>query len=185
MLRLPTNKSTSPSRSKSPGLEPALRVAPPTAVPAGTAGYRIEGLAADGRVLFAHPVPVVMTGEETGAERHFATVVPIDAAQDQAIARLRLVTPTGPVERLSLQAIAQLGRQVLFRDPAAGLNRVNSLQARLNWDAATYPMAMIRDAVTGQVLSFARGGSATVWTGSQRFDVTFSDGVRSVVRRVE
>ncbi|MDX2058698.1 MAG: hypothetical protein SFV24_12915 [Gemmatimonadales bacterium] len=166
-------------------LEPALRVAPPTAVPAGTAGYRIEGLAADGRVLFAHPVPVVMTGEETGAERHFATVVPIDAAQDQAIARLRLVTPTGPVERLSLQAIAQLGRQVLFRDPAAGLNRVNSLQARLNWDAATYPMAMIRDAVTGQVLSFARGGSATVWTGSQRFDVTFSDGVRSVVRRVE
>ncbi len=166
-------------------LEPALRVAPPTSVPAGTPGYRIEGLSADGRVVFSQPVPIVSTGEEVGPEQHFATVIPVDAAQDQAVARLRLVTPTGPAERISLQTIAQLGRRVLFRDPAAAMARVNTLQARFSWDGATYPMAMIRDAETGQVISFARGGAATVWTGGRRFDVTFSDGVRSVVRRIE
>ena len=44
------------------------------------------------------------------------------------------------------------------------------------YQAITYPVAMVRDA-TGQVISFARGGAATLWSQSGRFDVVFSDGV--------
>ena len=54
----------------------------------------------------------------------------------------------------------------------------------MSWDVVTYPMAMVRDAATGEILSFARGGSATLWTQSRQFDVTFSDGVRSLVQQV-
>jgi hypothetical protein len=37
-------------------------------------------------------------------------------------------------------------------------------------------MALIRDAATGQILSFARGGRATIWSRATDLDVTFSDG---------
>jgi hypothetical protein len=45
-------------------------------------------------------------------------------------------------------------------------------------------MAMIRDAQTGEILSFARGGSATLRASSAEVEVHFSDRVRSVSRRL-
>jgi hypothetical protein len=45
-------------------------------------------------------------------------------------------------------------------------------------------MVMVRDANTGEVLSFARGGSVDVVTRSRQIDLVFSDGVQSRVRRV-
>ena len=165
-------------------LEPAFRIAPPTArlrVP--NSGYRVEGLAADGRVLFSQPVELAEV-VDPDTERHFVAVIPLDQAADQGLARLRLVTPAGPVDRLSPQAIAQAGQRLFLRDPAASVTVPNVAQATVTWDAATYPMALVRDAATGDILSFARGGSATIWTRGRQFDVTFSDGVRSVVKRV-
>ncbi len=167
-------------------LEPALRVAPPSMAPTGSGAYRVEGLAADGRVLFSYPVDpqrAMVTGQER-QELHFSTVVPLNQAQDEALARLRLVTPTGPIERRSAQAMAGTGPHLFFREPGMAVSAPSAAQARLTWDAATYPMALVRDAATGEILSFARGGAATLWTKSRRFDVTFSDGVRSVVRQV-
>ena len=168
-------------------LEPAFRVAAPATMPAGGDGtYRVEGLAADGSVLFSYPVQVQHTMTiNTEHEMHFATVLPLDQAQDQGLARLRFVGAGSPVDRLSLQAIMQNARRVLLRNPGAAVTAPNAAQATITWDGATYPMAMVRDAATGEVLSFARGGSATLWTRSRRFDVTFSDGVRSVVARVQ
>jgi hypothetical protein len=45
-------------------------------------------------------------------------------------------------------------------------------------------MVMVRDAKTGEVLSFARGGSVDVVTPNQQVDLVFSDGVQSRVKRV-
>jgi hypothetical protein len=45
-------------------------------------------------------------------------------------------------------------------------------------------MVMVRDAQTGDVLSFARGGSVDVVTQNREVDLVFSDGVRSQVKRV-
>jgi hypothetical protein len=143
-------------------------------------------LTADGRVLLSYPVePQHTMTHLTQHEEHFAVVLPLDAAQDANLARVRLITPTGPVERLSAQAITRRGRQLLMRDPAARLAASSPGQAALAWDAATYPMAMVRDARTGEVLSFARGGASTLWTASRQFTVTFSDGVRSLVATVK
>jgi hypothetical protein len=164
-------------------LEPAFRVAPPSTQPGGTGEYRIEGFAADGRLLFSYPIETSVTSIDEG-ERHFATVVPLDQLQDDQLARLRLVAPEGPATRLSVQAISQAGRRLFLRDPAARVTLPNAIQARITWDAASYPMALVRDAGTGAILSFARGGAATLWAPGRRFDVTFSDGVRSLSRRI-
>jgi hypothetical protein len=53
----------------------------------------------------------------------------------------------------------------------------------IRWDAARFPMVMVRDAASGQILSFARGGAARLWTDGATFDLQFSDGVNSVVRQ--
>ena len=166
--------------------EPAFRVAAPATRPvAGTSGYRVEGLAADGRLLFSHQVELEHTMTiNMEHEQHFVAVIPLDQAQDDGLAQLRLVTPVGPVNRLSPQAIVQAGRRLFLRDARATVTSPSAAQATVSWDVATYPMAMVRDAATGEILSFARGGSATLWTQSRQFEVTFSDGVRSLVQRV-
>jgi hypothetical protein len=45
-------------------------------------------------------------------------------------------------------------------------------------------MVMVRDAETGEVLSFARGGSVEVSSFKREVDLVLSDGVRSRVKRV-
>jgi hypothetical protein len=63
------------------------------------------------------------------------------------------------------------------------MTRANSQQVDVRWDASRYPMVMVTDAVTGDVLSFARGGSARLWARGSDFVLHFSDGVKSVVRQ--
>jgi hypothetical protein len=168
-------------------LEPAVRVAPPSVMPSGSGAYRLEGFATDGRVLFSHPVDPVHTMTMQAVmnhEEHFATVLPLDDVADRELARVRLIGPGVTADRVSLQALAQ-GRSFVLRNPGATLGRPNGAQATLTWDARTYPVAMVQDVVTGEILSFARGGSATIWTGGSRFHVTFSDGARSVTQLVQ
>ncbi len=57
-------------------------------------------------------------------------------------------------------------------------------QVAVSWDGAAHPMALVRDARTGEILSFARGGSATVWTDRDDLELVLSDGVRSHARLV-
>jgi hypothetical protein len=69
--------------------------------------------------------------------------------------------------------------------PADGAARmVASGSVRLTWNAGAYPMALVRDAATGDILSFARNGDATIGVAGRELDVTFSDGVRSRRERV-
>jgi hypothetical protein len=49
----------------------------------------------------------------------------------------------------------------------------------VRWDAAAHPMIMVRDVRTGEVLSFARGGSVVVPADGSEVELVMSDGVRS------
>jgi hypothetical protein len=68
-------------------------------------------------------------------------------------------------------------------DPVPAVTRANSQQVDVRWNATQYPMVMVRDAGTGDILSFARGGSARLWSRGSNFVLQFSDGVKSVVRQ--
>ena len=52
----------------------------------------------------------------------------------------------------------------------------------MSWDDAQFPMAMVRDPVTGEVLSFARNGRISLPLGSNEVEVLFSDGLNTPER---
>jgi hypothetical protein len=85
----------------------------------------------------------------------------------EAVAASRAVAASGA---------ARASDSVVVRRVAGGV--------ALQWDAAAYPMIMVRDARTGQVLSLARGGKAEVATGDEELDLVVSDRVRSRAVRV-
>ncbi len=53
---------------------------------------------------------------------------------------------------------------------------------RVRWDATKYPMAMVRDAATGEILSFLRKPGDWFVSRGEAVDIVFSDGVRSEKR---
>lgn len=155
-------------------LEPSFRV-PATSRAPSPGVNRLELLGSDGSLLHT-----VAFGADTvadlpsGAEGHFAFVIPLDAALERGLAGVRVRAGGRAASRLA---------SVLAVDPAPVLSRPNARQVEIRWDAARFPMVLVRDAATGQILSFARGGAARLWTDGATFDLQFSDGVNSVVRQ--
>lgn len=80
------------------------------------------------------------------------------------------------------KGVAALRQQQPLPDRQA--RRTGTGMVQLQWNAAAYPMALVRDAATGEILSFARRGDATIAVAGRDLDVTYSDGVRSRQERV-
>lgn len=159
-------------------LEPAFIVAAAPSLAPAPGPHRIDLQAEDGSVLrtasFAATEVADLPG---GPERHFAFVLPMDVPLSASLGRLTVRANGRSATRL------RAGPGTTGADPAAVVTRQSALQVELRWNSASYPMVMVRDAATGQVISFARGGSARVWTRGSNFELQFSDGVKSVVRR--
>lgn len=155
-------------------LEPAFRVTAPARLPTASGPYRVTGTAADGSTAF----DLRFAGDEVPdlpgpAERHFAFVVPMAAGRVAGLAAIRLRGPA----RLSVQASVAAGPAEVEVKRAAGD------QIEVRWDAR-YPMAVVRDAASGEILAFARGGSATVIApGAVKVELSRGPGsVAAVVR---
>ena len=110
-----------------------------------------------------------------GGEEHFAFVVPLSAGEEARLAGLRLVGHGLTALRAPAAALLAGGAAA---DPA-----LTTVQAGgtldLRWNTA-YPMALVRDARTGEVLSFARGGRARLPDAGHGVRVELSDGVRTL-----
>jgi hypothetical protein len=65
------------------------------------------------------------------------------------------------------------------------VRRIGGNHVALRWNATAQPMVMVRDVVTGQVLSLARGGDVELTTTKSQLDLIFSNGVRSHLKRVQ
>jgi CARDB protein len=158
-------------------LEPAFKVAMGSDLLPRAGANRLELLGTDGTVLrtvsFATEELADLPG---GPEQHFAFVLPLESQLEGALAGLRVRAGA----RTASRSVAGVPAAA---DPAQDLTRPNAEQVQLRWDASRYPMVMVRDAATGQVLSFARGGSARLWTRSGSFELIYSDGVRSLARQ--
>ena len=151
-------------------LEPAFVVenARFQAPPAGS--HRIEAFDASGRELFSIPFGASESADlPTGREEAFAFVVPADRALATTIAELRLVSGGRTVSRKS----------GVPATPAPRFTRGADGRGVLEWDSSLHPVVMVRDATSGQILSFARGGSVRLPRTVGRVDATFSDGARS------
>lgn len=153
-------------------LEPSFVVNAPATLPARPGPHTVEGLDATGLPLFrlafeGEAVPDFPRGEE----RHFAFVVPLSATEESRLASLRLVGH-------GLTAIRG-GAGAALRAPSRVVVDRRGGEVVARWDAS-HPMALVRDAATGEVLSFARGGRVGLTAGGPAVRVELSDGVRTL-----
>ena len=104
----------------------------------------------------------------------FTFALPVNGVDAERVASITVNGPTGRA------AIAQTvaSRSELAAPTAAVISRT-SAAVTVGWDVERYPMAMVRDAESGQILSLIRGGQFTVPTGSATVDVLWSDGVKT------
>jgi hypothetical protein len=144
-------------------LEPAFEVMARPSLPRG-GPYVLEGLDAAGGRLFSYAFDGDRVADLEGDERHFAFVLPMQGRA--ALARLQV---RGAAERRAAAAGV----------PDGAVARRAGRGATVTWDASAYPMALVRDATTGAILSLARGGRVALPEAGAALDVTLSDGVRS------
>jgi hypothetical protein len=162
-------------------LEPAVRVTAPSALPARAGSLSLEGTDAAGAPLFSLAFePVDVADVVPGGAQHFAFVVPLE---DAALSRLQTIRVRGAgrvAERTSRAVPAAIENAA----EAAQLDAVGSARARIRWNAGDFPLAVVRRASTGEIVSFARGGDLQIDADDAELEVVLSDGVRSATRRV-
>ena len=155
-------------------LEPALEVDAPASLRTRTGPHRVEGFGPNGETLFSFS----FTGDRVADtdnpnDQSFAFVVPMSQLRGVELNRIRL---------------AALGRQVEQRGSGGGAvpaaQRTAPGRVRVTWNPSNARLAMIRDARSGQILSFDRRGNVDIRTTSDDIEVTVSDGVKSTRSRI-
>jgi hypothetical protein len=153
-------------------LEPAIAVRAPASLPARPGPHQLDGLdAAASRVFSLSFEGDLVADQADGEERHFAFVVPLNSLQRDRLSSLRL-TAGGLTQLRTVPAALRAGPP---GSPMVSIHRAGDA-AMVRWDP-TYPLAVVRDRATGEILSLARGGSALVHAGRAEVTVQPTDGV--------
>ena len=159
-------------------LEPTFEVVAPPALPLRSGRNRIQGFGQLGESLFDFSFDGEQVADLPGAgAEHFAFVVPMDAMQGTHPIRLRL-------SAANLQTELRSTASGLAANDAPVAERSGTNTVRVTWRDATTRGVLVRDARSGQILAFARGGQATIYTRESTLELTTSDGVRSTRQRV-
>ncbi|HEX6694651.1 MAG TPA: Ig-like domain-containing protein [Longimicrobiales bacterium] len=161
-------------------LEPAFEVTAPPSMPSAGGRFRIEATDAAGARLLDMSFDG-MEIDHTGA-RAFTWVVPLSRLGGRDAATIRLTSGgRQAIQRRAPAAVA--GGSAVMADEVRA-TRTAAGRVRLQWNAARNPVVLVRDARTGQVLSFARGGDRVITAPGAELDVQLSDGVHSSSRKV-
>jgi hypothetical protein len=155
-------------------LEPAFRITARPSLPRRPGPYRLEGRAADGARIFGLDFAPFEVADGPGGGGHFAFAVPLRPERAVRLASLHL--EGAGVSASTAQASAEV--------PGVEVTRGVAGRMALRWDASKAPMIMVRDPVTGDVLSFARGGNVEVASSGDELSLAVSDRVRSRDLRV-
>ena len=153
-------------------LDPAFDfLVPPVALTHGArdGNASLSGYGPSGELLFT---------QVFAANGPFHIDVPLAPARAQLIRRLRLVTSAGNAERSA----------TAHGEPSAETVVTGDRQVLFAWDARAFPAVRVTAENDPGVSSYLSGSStfeqATIGMSARRLIVDFSDGVRSVARRV-
>lgn len=155
-------------------LEPSFSVTTQPRLPGRAGPYRLTGYDGGGAPVFSMDFTPEDVGDLPG-HKHFAFAVPADEALLASLARIELRGEGRVAARAAGRPSA---------DPGVAASRRGAGRARIQWEASVFSAALVRDAATGQVLGILRRGDGDVVAPGAAVDVVFSDGVRSVERRV-
>jgi hypothetical protein len=157
-------------------LEPAFKVKA-TGVTPEPGPYVWQARDATGQILMTLPFDAPEVADIPNRNvRIFSFVVPMSSDIMNKIATVALskdgreltrktaATPTTPM--VAARAIMK---------PEFLANR----KMQLTWDANQSPLVMLRDAKTGEIRGFSRGGSAMIEDAPDDLEVQFSDGIHS------
>jgi hypothetical protein len=164
-------------------LEPTFQVNTRPRMPRRAGPYSLDATADDGSTLFSLSFAPSQIADAPGEHESFVFAVPMSNAQAVRLHALRLAGPGGQKVRSRMPPLGA-GLGATAKAEPAQVRRVPGGKVAVRWDAREHPMVMVRDAVTGEVLSLARGGSVDVITRNRHVDLVFSDGVQSQTKRV-
>jgi hypothetical protein len=160
-------------------LEPSFEVTTIPQPPEGHGPYSIEARDGAGALIYSASFEGSEIGDGVAGERHFSFAIPLSPA---TLARLRKLEVVRGGKSLAMNV--ESSSAGLVEDPVESVQNVPG-GMQLKWNPAAYKMVLVRDAATGQVISFARGGAARIIARANRaVDLVFSDGVRSKSKRV-
>ncbi len=165
-------------------LEPAYEVDTRPRLPVGGGPSTLTGYDASGQRLFS----MAFTGERIADapdpdDQTFAFAIPLDSLRGRSLNRLSL----SALGRVAERRVSGPANLPVIRDateePVA--RRVSPGEVRVTWKDDGVRGVLIRDARSGDILAFGRGGVATVRTTAPTLDVVVSDGVRSAKRSLK
>lgn len=151
-------------------LEPAFMTETRPSLPLRAGSHRIDGLDASGAVVFSFSFEPDKIEDAKGSASQFSFAVPVSASEAARIATLRL-TANGREVRSTRPAALQA--------PEVTATTVSSGKIRLDWNSVNFPMLVVRDPDTKEILAFARGGSSAVSSSKRSLDITASSRVSS------
>lgn len=159
-------------------LEPSFEVETVPELPREAGPYRLEGISADGRVLFGFSFDAHETGEEDG-NRGFAFALPMDRFPAAELRVVRILEHGREVARQESRAWSMDAPQAMH-PPALTTVRGPRGQTRIEWDSERHPLLVVRDPNSGRILSLARGGAVTLpYAPAGGVEAVVSDGVQS------
>lgn len=159
-----------------PLLEPAFEFDGVPHMPTSTGPSRITALDGNGNEVFAFGFSGERIADLPGDNETFAFVVPVSALKGRSLGALRL-SARGRTSTNVASAVVDTDPGIVASRPAAG-------RVRLQWDAQRFPVLMVRNRATGNVIAFARGGDATLNGNQDEIEVNASNRVRSARRTV-
>jgi len=166
-------------------LEPAFQVNTRPSLPERAGPYSVSAGAEDGTVFFNLSFTPKEIADAPGGQKNFVFAVPISDARAGQLTSLRLSgRGRETVRRAQPPVVSGVQPGTGVKPLLAEVRRLSRGGTGIRWDARVHPMVMVRDAETGEVLSFARGGSVQLPGFRREVDLVLSDGVKSSVRRV-
>lgn len=158
-------------------LDPAFSLTTTPVRPDGNGPYVLEGRDAQGGTLFRMRFSGDAIAHLPDGHESFVFALPANEISLSRLASLH-VRGNGVSAALRASGAAKSGGL-----PQAEMTR-SSGGARLSWNADRYPGVLVRDAGTGEIVTFGRGGTASL-PGAGAVDVTFSDGIATTTRRLQ
>jgi len=161
-------------------LEPAFRV-PTTGVPIEPGPYTWEARDVFGRLLASVPFDAAEVADLPNKSlRTFSFIVPLTPEVLNAVQNVRVSQDNRELGRITRAATIR----AIAPPMAATLGEVQAQEMsdrtlKLSWNATQYPVVMLKDATTGEVRGFLRGGSAAINDSPANMEIHLSDGVTS------
>jgi hypothetical protein len=156
-------------------LEPAFEATTEARLPVAAGPNLLVGLDAAGSEAFRLAFTGTPVADAPDGEEQFAFAVPLRMIRGSP-ARMRLES-RGQRTELVTTGARSAGHPTDLRIARSGT------RSTVHWNAAEYPLAVIRDA-SGRILSLAGGGSVTLDDAAGALDVTLSDRIRSKTERL-